>query len=416
MRLPARLDVLSERAFRHVFGAQVVSLFGDGIIPVALAFAVLDLTGSPTDLGIVLAARMVPLVGCLLLGGVIADRFSRMRVMIVADVVRMVSQAVLGVLLVTGSAEVWELVVLQAVLGAASGFFNPASSGVIPLVVSSDRLQEANALRGFALAAGRIAGPAAAGILVATIGAGEALLIDSLTYAASAVLLATVRVAEPVRAADDNSSLLDDLRAGWREVTARSWVWSIIAAFSVVNMLWGVFYVLGPVVSRDDLGGAGAWAVIFAGLGVGQMVGAFTALHIRPRRPLMVAVLAAEATALPFMLLAGPASTGAIAVAAALAGAGMMLFDTLWETTLQQHVPVEALSRVSAYDWFGSFTLAPIGLALVGPLADAIGVTTTLWATAALQIACISGLLLVRDVRSIGSPDPTEGVAGSAQT
>ena len=135
MRLPARLEVLRERDFRRVFGAQVVSLFGDGIIPVALAFAVLDLTGSATDLGLVLAARMIPLVGCLLLGGVVADRLSRRRVMIAADVVRMISQALLGLLLVTGEAHLWQLIVLQAVLGAATGFFNPASSGLLPLVV-----------------------------------------------------------------------------------------------------------------------------------------------------------------------------------------------------------------------------------------------------------------------------------------
>ena len=153
MRLPARLEVLRERDFRLVFGAQVVSLFGDGIIPVALAFAVLDLTGSATDLGLVLAARMVPLVGCLLLGGVVADRLSRRRVMITADVVRLCSQALLGVLLVTGEAQLWQLIVLQAVLGAASGFFNPASSGLLPMVVSPERLQEANALRGLALPA-----------------------------------------------------------------------------------------------------------------------------------------------------------------------------------------------------------------------------------------------------------------------
>jgi len=405
MRWPARLDVLRERDFRLVFGSQVVSLFGDGIIPVALAFAVLDLTGSATDLGLVLAARMVPLVGCLLLGGVVADRLSRRRVMITADVVRLVSQALLGVLLVTGEAQLWQLIALQAVLGAATGFFNPASSGLLPMVVSPERLQEANALRGLALAAGGVAGPIVAGVLVATIGAGDALLADAATYAASALLLSRARVTEPVRGDAQRPSILHDLKGGWHEVTARTWVWTIVLAFSVVNALGASFYVLGPVVSRSDLGGAGAWAAILAGYGIGQVAGAVTALHIRPRRPLLVGVLVAELAAAPTLLLALPASTGVIAVAAVLGGAGGMLFNTLWETTLQRNVPIEALSRVSAYDWFGSLTLAPIGFAIVGPLSDAIGVSTTLWATAVIDVACVSALLLVRDVRTIGGLD-----------
>lgn len=408
MRLPARLEVLRERDFRLVFGAQIVSLFGDGIIPVALAFAVLDLTGSATDLGLVLAARMVPLVGCLLAGGVVADRLSRRRVMITADVVRLCSQALLGVLLVTGEAQLWQLIVLQAVLGAATGFFNPASSGLLPLVVSAVRLQEANALRGLALAAGGVAGPVVAGILVATIGAGEALLADAVTYAVSAVLLSRARVTEPARApGGERASFVHDLKGGWHEVTTRTWVWTIILSASVFNMLSASFYVLGPVVSRDDLGGAGAWAAILAGYGIGQVAGAITALHIRPARPLLVAVLVAELSAAPTLLLALPASTGAIAAAAVLGGAGGMLFNTLWETTLQRNVPIEVLSRVSAYDWFGSLTLAPIGFAIVGPLSDAIGVSATLAATAAIDIAVVSALLLVRDVRTIRGLDTT---------
>ncbi len=404
MRLPARLDVLDERPFRHVFGAQVVSLFGDGIVPVALAFAILDLTGSATDLGLVLAARTVSMVGCLLLGGVVADRLSRMRVMIAADVVRLVSQALLGVLLVTGRAQLWQLIALQAVLGGASGFFNPASSGVIPLVVGRHRLQEANALRGVALAAGGVAGPAVAGVLVATIGAGEALLADAATYAVSALLLATVHVADALHEPGDHATFLGDLRDGWREVTSRTWVWSIILVSSLVNMLGASFYVLGPVVARDALGGAGAWAVILVGCGVGQVVGAIAALRVRPRRPLLAAVLAAELGAVPLLLLAGEASLVSIVAVGVLAGIGGMLFNTLWETTVQREVPVEALSRVSAYDWFGSLTLAPIGLLIVGPLSAAIGVSATLWATGALELACASALLLVGDVRTLRAP------------
>jgi MFS family permease len=192
MRLPRTLDVLSLRDFRLVFGAAVASLIGDGVVPVALAFAVLDLTGSATDLGIVLAARVVALVTCLLIGGVVADRIGRRAVMVSADLVRLAAQAAIGALLVSGDATIAGVLASQALIGAASGFFNPASSGLIPLV-AGDHLQQANTLKGMATAAGNIAGPAIAGALVVATGPGAALLIDATSYGISALLLTRVR-------------------------------------------------------------------------------------------------------------------------------------------------------------------------------------------------------------------------------
>jgi predicted MFS family arabinose efflux permease len=382
-----------------VFGAYVVSLVGDGIVPVALAFAVLDLTGSPTDLGLVLAARTVPLVACLLAGGVVADRTSRRRVMIAADLVRLVSQGVLGLLLVSGHARLWEVAALQAVLGAATGFFNPASTGLVPMVAGADRLQEANALRGVAMAGGQVVGPAIGGVLVATVGAGEALLADAATYAASALLLARVHVTE--RPTGERATFLADLRDGWREVISRTWVWAIIAGFSLANCVHAAFLVLGPVVAKRSLGGPGAWATILACGGAGQIAGGIAALRVRPRRPLLVAVLACAVAASPTLLLAPPAPLVAIAAASLVAGAGVFLFQALWETALQRHVPLSALSRVSAYDWFGSLVLAPLGMAVVGPVAGALGIQATLWAAGLVDLLAIASLLLVRDIRRL---------------
>jgi MFS family permease len=402
-RLPVGgLGVLRERDFRLVFGAQVVSLIGDGIVPVALAFAILDLTGSATDLGIVLAARTVPLVACVIAGGVVADRVPRRAVMIASDLVRLVSQGVLGVLLVFGHAEIWQIAALEAVLGAASGFFNPAATGLVPAVVSAVRLQDANALRGVAMAAGQVVGPALAGVLVVTIGAGEALLLDAASYAISAALLARVRLVETRRAA--TSSFVADLREGWGEVRSRTWVWGVIAAFSVVNMLTAAFVVLGPLVARRSLGGAGAWGAVLAARGLGQLAGGLASLGARPRRPLLVATLACALHALPTLLLAARSPLLAIAAASVVAGVGVMVFSTLWETTLQQYVPAHALSRVSAYDWFGSLTFQPLGLAIVGPIAAGVGVTTTLYAAGLLELLAVAALLLVRDVRTLGPP------------
>jgi predicted MFS family arabinose efflux permease len=406
--------VLRERDFRLVYGAQVVSLLGDGIIPVALAFAILDLTGSATDLGLVLAARTVTLVASLLAGGVVADRVSRRRVMIAADLVRFASQALLGLLLVTGEARLWELAALQAILGAATGFFNPASTGLIPQVVSEARLQDANALRGFAMAIGGIAGPVIAGVLVATVGSGEALLADAATYALSALLLARVHVPDRTEQRP-RASFFADLRGGWHELRSRTWAWTVVSAFAFVNLLVAPFYVLGPLVAKRELGGATAWAGILAARGAGEVLGAIVSLQVRPARPLRVAVLACGLGFIPTMLLAAGAPAVLIGAAAVVSGGGVMVFNTLWETTLQSHVPPAALSRVSAYDWFGSGTFQPLGFALAGPIAGGIGVAATLWAAAGLELALIASLLLVRDVRTLGASAPRGRVAAAGR-
>jgi MFS family permease len=401
MRMAAGLDVLRLRDFRLVFGAALVSLLGDGIVPVALSFAVLDLTGSATDLGLVLAARSVALVGSLLIGGVFADRVSRRTVMIGADLVRLVAQGVTGVLLVAGHASVAELTVSQACVGAATGFFNPASSGLIPLV-AGDWLQQANSLRGMAMAAGNIIGPAIAGVLVVASSPGVALLIDAGSYGVSALLL--TRVTSDVRATAPRR-FLTELREGFAEFRARTWVWATIAALSVANAAGVAFAVLGPVVAKQELGGAGAWALILAVAGIGSLLAGTTLLRFRPRRPLLVAVLVGLLPAAPMLLLAVPAPLAVIAVAALGYGVGGMVFNTLWETTLQQYIPADARSRVSAYDWFGSLALQSLGYALIGPFAGAVSTSAALYVCGALDLVVVGLLLFLSDIRTL-APRP----------
>src|SRR3984885_1052920 len=394
-----RSEVLRLREFRLVFGAAAISLVGDGIIPVALAFAVLDLTGSATDLGIVLAAGTLSLVCSLLFGGVVADRAGRRKVMISADVTRMLGQATIGVLLVTGHASVLTLAASEAALGAATGFLNPASSGLMP-AVAGEYLQQANALRGMAMAAGNIGGPAIGGLLVVTVGPGPALLIDAATYATSALLLARMR-GEPASRPAARQRFLVDLRDGFAELRSRTWAWSIIVAASVGNTVGVAFPVLGALVAKRDLGGAGAWAAILVARALGLFVGGTILLRAEPRRPLLTALAASVAAALPLMMLALPAPLFIIALAAMLAGVGGVVFNTLWETTLQQQVPAHARSRVSSYDWFGSLALQPIGYALIGPLAAGVGVSSALVLCAVLDIAATVPLLAVHDIRAM---------------
>jgi MFS family permease len=413
MRLPSDLEVLRLRDFRLVYGAELASLIGDGVVPVALAFAVLDLTGSATDLGVVLACRAVALLGSLLAGGVLADRLGRRGVMIAADLTRLVGQGAIGLL--TGDATVEELAVSQALLGAATGFFVPASSGLLP-AVAGPHLRKANALFGISGAASNIVGPAIAGVLVVTAGPGAALLIDAGSYAASALLLARVgHVAGARTATEAPRRFLSDLRDGFAEVRSRTWLWSGLLVFSLINLVAAAFPVLGPLVAKQHLGGPGAWAAILTARAIGALLGGTALLRISPRRPLLMGTLACAMTAVPTMLLAIPAPLTVLVLVTLAAGIGPMVFNTLWQTTVMQYVPEHVRSRVTAYDWFGSLALAPLGLALVGPLASAIGSSAALYACGAIEWMLAASLLLVRDVRTLPpGPEPLEAMHDAA--
>ena len=396
-----RLRALEERPFRLLFAGQAVSLLGDGMVGVALAFAVLELTGSATDLGIVLAARTIPLVLFLLAGGVWADRLPRRALMVTSDLVRLAAHGAMAALLLAGAAQVWSLAVLAAIAGAASAFFSPAITGIMPAVVSAERLQQANALRGLAEAAGRIAGPALAGVIVVATSPGWALAVDAATFGISAVFLALIPL--PAHVAVAAKSFLADLRDGWDDFRARTWLWTTVASVTVGNMLFAAYFVLGPLVAERELGGAGAWATIVTGFGAGLVAGGVVVLRYDPGRPALVATLAVALYTLPLAFLAIPAPAAVTAAAGLLAGGGLVVANTLWETTQQRHVPPELLSRVSSYDWFGSLALVPVGMLMWGPIADQIGVGTALWIAFALQLASILALLAVREIRELPS-------------
>ena len=397
--LPDTLGVLRLRNFRLLLLGRSVSILGDRMVAVALAFAVLEIGGSASEVGLVLAAATGPLVASVLVGGVVADRLPRRSVMVVADLLRVATQAALAVLLLAGAAEVWMLAALAAVTGLATGFFNPASTGLLPELVPPERLQQANALRSSGDAAGEIAGPLLAGVLVATAGAGAAIAVDAATFAVSAACLVALR--PPTSLPRVAASFFSDLRDGWVAFRSRRWVWTFVAYFAGANMLWAAWSALGPVVADRELGGAEAWGVVLAATGGGALVGSAIAARVDPRRPLVVVALMEGLFALPLGFLAGGAHVGVLAVGAFLSGAGMMVGMSVWESTLQRQVPRESLSRVSSYDWFGSFAFYPLGMALWGPLAGAVGVAPALWLGFALMAALVVVLLAVPDTRGL---------------
>ena len=398
--LPESFAVLRERDFRLVLGAQGASMLGDRMVVVALAFAVLELGGSATEVGLVLASGTLPLVACLLAGGVVADRTSPRGVMVAADLVRLASQGLSAALLITGGAEIWTLAVLAGATGAASGFFNPASIGLLPAVVAPERLMQANGVRATALGAGEILGPALAGILVAAVGPGWALAGDAATFALSAVLLAGVRV--PPRAARATASFLEDLRGGWAAFRERRWVWSFVASVAVGNMLWGAWGTLGPVVADRELGGAAAWGAVLATMGVGGLLGGVLVTRVEPRRPMLVVALTGAVFALPLALLAAQVPVPVLAAGALFSGIALMFGNAMWESTLQRHIPLESLSRVSAYDWFGSLAFYPVGVLLWGPLSEAIGISSALWLAFGLYLVMVGVMISIPDIRRLG--------------
>jgi MFS family permease len=377
-----------------------VSVLGSAIAPIGLAFAVLDLTGSKTDLGLVLAARQLPLVVFLLLGGVWADRLPRHQVMVVSSLVSGASQLAAGSLLIGGSARIWELAALAAVNGTSSAFFFPANTGVVPQTVPAPMLQQANAVLRLALNGTNIVGAAIGGVLVAATSPGVAIVADGVTFSLGAVFIGLMHLPRVAREA--GSTLVHELRVGWGEFSSRTWLWAIVAQFAVVNAAeTGAVNVLGPAVSKTHFGGAAWWGAALTAQSLGLVLCGTMMLRLKPRRILLVATLAIFPMALFPLSLARPVVAPLVVGAAFLAGFFVEIFGVLWDTAMQQQIPHDKLSRVSSYDALGSFVLIPVGLALAGPIADSLGTRATLLGAAALVVVPTALVLLSRDVRTL---------------
>jgi predicted MFS family arabinose efflux permease len=404
LRLPA---VLREQpSFRLLFAGQALSVIGDRITPVALAFAVLEL-GSATDLGIIFAAGALPFALFAVAGGVVADRVGRREVMLVSDVVRAIVQAFTASILLTGTAEVWMLIVLSALYGMGSALFSPALNGLIPQTVGPRDLQAANALLALTRSAANVVGPAVAGVIVALVGSGEAIALDAATFVVSALCLVRMRV-RPVpagAAGEGHDGFLAQLRAGWHEVRSRTWLRRGLVAMSAyhVFVLPSVF-VLGPVLADRQLDGASSWAIIVAAFGLGTIVGNAAALRFPVRRPILMAAAALVVASLQAAIIGSGLGTWGIAGLEVIAGVGVALFFTLWDLSLQEQVAPQAVARVSSYDFAVSVGLMPLGLAVAAPIADAVGLQETLWGMSALGVASALLWLAAPSVRRLERP------------
>ena len=408
-----------ERPFRLLFAGQLLSVLGDRVMMLVLPFAVLGVGGGPSGVVLVSIAQFLPFVLLALPAGVLADRVDRRRVMIASDVARLVVQVVGATALLTGHAGVPLLVVLALLFGAADAFFQPAITGLLPATVSPRHLQQANALRGLTYSVGSIAGPVIGGGLVALIGTGGAFAFDALTFLVSTVTLLLLRVRPGVAVAHaERRHFFADLAAGAASVRSRPWIVAFLAGGAAYAVLvLPAITVLGPVLAEDRFGGAQGWAVITAGFGIGSLLGDLILLRWRPRFALRVAALALIGASCQAVIIGSGLGTIPVALLELLAGICVTGYFSLWETSLQEHVPAAELSRVASYDYLTSTGALPLGSVLAGALTAWTGAGTTILLLGGAGVLAAVAVTAVPAVRRLPrgpvlerAPDGTEAV------
>jgi MFS family permease len=408
MQGPLRLP-----AFRLLFASRAISYVGTYLAPIAVAFAVLDLGGGATAVGLSFAAWTLGQVAMLSLGGVIGDRVPRRLVMVGSDVASATVRTAMGALVVSGHAQVWQLITLQACGGAAVAFYSPASYGLTRQVVPQDELQQANGLLAIARYAAFPLGAATGGSIVALVGPGAALLVDAGTYAASAFLLSRIDV---VSIARRGAGFLRELSEGWSAFVEQTWVWVLVLWISLYFLItYAPFFVLGPYVAKHSMDGARSWAFVVTGEGIGAPLGGLTGLRWRPRRPMVTVCFLLTLTAVQNLVLALHPTTLLLSLAAAGAGFAFALGSVVWDTTLQRAIPPEKLARVASYGWMGAMVFLPAGYALAGPVSTVIGIKTTLLVAAGWIVASTLFVIRLRAVREVGLDDETDAVLVAAQ-
>jgi MFS family permease len=361
-----------QKDFRCFFGGQLVSLLGSSMAPVALAFAVLHASGSTGDLGVVLAVRMVPLLAFLLVGGALADRFPRRTVLVAANLGSALTQGAVALLLLTGHYALLPVAALEFLNGVLAAFTTPALRGIVPQLVDGDRLQQANALLGSLRNATKILGPSLSGLLVVAFGGGPAIAFDALTYLGAAGFLARM---SPVAgtAAQRGAGLLADIRDGWTEFRRIPWVLVGTLSFCLMNLVQtGTWQILGPSLT-EQLSGVATWGFVLSARGVGLLLASTLMFRVRVRYLLRLGQAASVLGALPLLALGAQLTAPWLIAAGFVAGLGSSVTAIGWDTSLQEHVPAQVLSRVASYDDLLSYLAIPIGQLGVGPLAHALG-------------------------------------------
>ena len=402
------LAPLRHAPFRFLLLGRTTSMLGNSVAPMALAFAVLDLTGSVRDLGFVVAARSLTNVVFILFGGVLADRLPRKVVMIGSSALAFLTQGTVAILLFTHTATIGLLLVLAALNGMVSAFTFPAMAAIAGQVVPDEIRQQSNALLRMSINVVGIGGAAIGGLLIATVGPAWSIAVDALTFAVAGVFFSFIRVSQVREPAAGRTSMLHELRVGWREFAARTWLWAVVAGFCVLNvMLAAALGVLGPAVADDTFGRTG-WGLVLSAELAGLALGGLVALRVKTRRFLLLGVLGMTPV-IPVLLALGIAPHVPLLVGVSLlAGIGIEIFGVSWETSMQRHVPADLLARVYSWDMLGSILAIPLGQAVAGPVATAIGTRNALVGAAIISALAIIGMVAVPAVRNLDNTPVSE--------
>jgi MFS family permease len=397
-------DLKGHRGFTSLAISRFISNVGNGISPIALAYGVLSLDGADgKDLSIVMAARFVPLIGFMLFGGVIADRFQRNRLVGGSDMIGSFLAAVSAISLIAGFSSVWLLATMGALFGILNAIWWPAMSGVLPEILPKEKLQSGNAIIGLTTNIGYIAGTLSGGILVATVGAGWGLLIDAISFFLAGLIVWFLPILG--KAQDASPGILHDLIVGWREFISRSWVIAMVFAFSLINMAFeSMLSVLGPLNFNDPITGPKQWSYNLAALTTGMLIGGIWVLKVKFKKPLLVSMILIAISSIWDFSLALDFPVIVTLLAGVFSGISLEVFMVTWMTSLQSHVPEESYSRVSSYDTLGSYGIAPLGIVVAGPLAMHFGVNTILLVTGLTTLIAASLSLLVKSVRNLENP------------
>ncbi|MFF4658336.1 MFS transporter [Streptomyces sp. NPDC001381] len=389
------------RNYSLLTAAAFVTNLGSHGALIAAAFAVLDSGGDGGDVGLVAAARTVPLVLFLLIGGAVADRLPRHRVMVAANALNFLSQGAFAALVLLGDPRLWQMMLLTALGGTGQAFFSPAAEGMLMSSVRGEQAGRAFAVFRMAMQGAALGGAALGGAMVAVIGPGWVLAADAAAFALAGSLRSLLDVRHvPLR--EPGGGMLADLREGWQEFRSRPWLWGIVLQFSLANAVVGAAdAVYGPLVARDHLGGPGPWGLALGFFGAGTVVGALLMTRWKPRRLLLAGTLCVFPLALPSAALAVPVPVGVLCAVMFTTGVTLEVFGVSWMTALHQEIPEDKLSRVSAYDWFGSVAMVPVATALAGPAESAFGRAASLWGCATLVVVVTAAVLCVPDVRNL---------------
>lgn len=400
------LALLRQPTFALFFMAATASTLGSAVVPIALTFALLQAGYTATSVGLVLASQTAPTVLLLLAGGIIGDRWSRRRIMIGADALRCVCQGGLAVLLSTGHPSLPVVMLLAACLGAGNAFFSPAESGLIPEIAGEkSRIKSANSLLGISSSLSAILGPVIGGMLVGLGDAPLAIGMDATSYAISAACLAFIHV--PPNERKITTSFLTDLKQGWSEFRQHKWLQLVTAQYGLLNLVaFAPFFVLGPVIFSSMPHGARSWGLIASATGVGGVIGGLLILRFRPPRPLIAYEIAAGLLAAPLVMLAVHASIPMLMASSAVFGLALSILNVTVQTTIQERMPEEVLSRINALFSVVATGLGPIGFALCGPVAhlagprNALGVGSGITLVTAAAFLCLSHIRQVKAIRT----------------